>query len=64
MRTANVTRNTLETQITVILNLDGTGLSKLKLTSAADQYPWIRAYRSRWNAWFPNAASAARARFR
>ena len=29
MRTANVTRNTLETQITVILNLDGTGVSKL-----------------------------------
>jgi imidazoleglycerol-phosphate dehydratase len=29
MRTAQVTRNTLETQITVGLNLDGTGLSKL-----------------------------------
>lgn len=29
MRTANVTRNTLETQITVQLNLDGTGLAKL-----------------------------------
>jgi imidazoleglycerol-phosphate dehydratase len=29
MRTAQVTRNTLETQITVSLNLDGTGLSKL-----------------------------------
>lgn len=29
MRTANVTRNTLETQITVSLNLDGTGVSKL-----------------------------------
>ncbi len=29
MRTANVTRNTLETKITVILNLDGTGVSKL-----------------------------------
>ena len=30
----------------------------------ASQYPWIFAYRSRWYAWFPNAASAARARFR
>jgi imidazoleglycerol-phosphate dehydratase len=29
MRTANVTRNTLETQIAVSLNLDGTGVSKL-----------------------------------
>ena len=29
MRTANVTRSTLETQIAVILNLDGTGVSKL-----------------------------------
>ncbi len=29
MRTAHVTRNTLETQITVSLNLDGTGVSKL-----------------------------------
>jgi imidazoleglycerol-phosphate dehydratase len=29
MRTAQVTRNTLETQITVGLNLDGTGISKL-----------------------------------
>ena len=29
MRTAQVTRNTLETQITVNLNLDGTGISKL-----------------------------------
>lgn len=29
MRTANVIRNTLETQITVTLNLDGTGVSKL-----------------------------------
>ncbi len=29
MRTAQVTRNTLETQITVGLNLDGTGVSKL-----------------------------------
>jgi len=29
MRTAQVTRNTLETQITVSLNLDGTGGSKL-----------------------------------
>jgi imidazoleglycerol-phosphate dehydratase len=29
MRTAQVTRNTLETQITVSLNLDGTGLSTL-----------------------------------
>jgi imidazoleglycerol-phosphate dehydratase len=29
MRTAQVTRNTLETQISVSLNLDGTGLSKL-----------------------------------
>ena len=29
MRTAQVTRNTLETQITVDLNLDGTGISKL-----------------------------------
>ena len=29
MRTAQVTRNTLETQITVNLNLDGTGVSKL-----------------------------------
>lgn len=29
MRTANVTRNTLETQITVSINLDGTGVSKL-----------------------------------
>jgi imidazoleglycerol-phosphate dehydratase len=29
MRTANVTRNTLETQITVSLNLDGSGVSKL-----------------------------------
>ena len=29
MRTAQVTRNTLETQITVSLNLDGTGSSKL-----------------------------------
>ena len=29
MRTAQVTRNTLETQITVSLNLDGTGISKL-----------------------------------
>jgi imidazoleglycerol-phosphate dehydratase len=29
MRTAQVTRNTLETQITVSLNLDGTGASKL-----------------------------------
>ena len=29
MRTAQVTRNTLETQITVSLNLDGTGTSKL-----------------------------------
>jgi imidazoleglycerol-phosphate dehydratase len=29
MRTAQVTRNTLETQITVSLNLDGTGVSKL-----------------------------------
>ncbi|MGK2952102.1 MAG: imidazoleglycerol-phosphate dehydratase HisB [Thiobacillus sp.] len=29
MRTAKVTRNTLETQITVSLNLDGTGVSKL-----------------------------------
>jgi imidazoleglycerol-phosphate dehydratase len=29
MRTASVTRNTLETQITVSLNLDGTGVSTL-----------------------------------
>lgn len=29
MRTAQVTRNTLETQIVVSLNLDGTGVSKL-----------------------------------
>ncbi|MDP3419802.1 MAG: imidazoleglycerol-phosphate dehydratase, partial [Thiobacillus sp.] len=29
MRTAQVTRNTLETQITVSLNLDGTGSAKL-----------------------------------
>ncbi len=29
MRTAQVTRNTLETQITVSLNLDGTGAAKL-----------------------------------
>jgi len=29
MRTAQVTRNTLETHITVSLNLDGTGVSKL-----------------------------------
>ena len=29
MRTATVTRNTLETQITVSLNLDGTGVAKL-----------------------------------
>jgi imidazoleglycerol-phosphate dehydratase len=29
MRTAQVTRSTLETQITVSLNLDGTGVSKL-----------------------------------
>ena len=29
MRTAQVTRNTLETRITVSLNLDGTGISKL-----------------------------------
>jgi imidazoleglycerol-phosphate dehydratase len=29
MRTAQVTRNTLETQISVSLNLDGTGVSKL-----------------------------------
>ena len=29
MRTAQVTRNTLETKITVSLNLDGTGVSKL-----------------------------------
>ena len=29
MRTANVTRNTLETQISVTLNLDGTGQAKL-----------------------------------
>jgi imidazoleglycerol-phosphate dehydratase len=29
MRTAQVTRNTLETRITVGLNLDGTGISKL-----------------------------------
>jgi imidazoleglycerol-phosphate dehydratase len=29
MRTAQVTRNTLETQITVSLNLDGSGISKL-----------------------------------
>jgi imidazoleglycerol-phosphate dehydratase len=29
MRTAQVTRNTLETQITVSLNLDGSGVSKL-----------------------------------
>ncbi len=29
MRTAQVTRNTLETQITVSLNLDGTGIAKL-----------------------------------
>jgi imidazoleglycerol-phosphate dehydratase len=29
MRTAQVTRNTLETQISVSLNLDGTGISKL-----------------------------------
>ncbi|MDO9219634.1 MAG: imidazoleglycerol-phosphate dehydratase, partial [Thiobacillus sp.] len=29
MRTATVTRNTLETQITVSLNLDGTGAAKL-----------------------------------
>ncbi|MBW8329439.1 MAG: imidazoleglycerol-phosphate dehydratase HisB [Thiobacillus sp.] len=29
MRTAQVTRNTLETQITVGLNLDGTGIAKL-----------------------------------
>jgi imidazoleglycerol-phosphate dehydratase len=29
MRTASVTRNTLETQITVSLNLDGTGAAKL-----------------------------------
>jgi imidazoleglycerol-phosphate dehydratase len=29
MRTAQVTRNTLETQIAVSLNLDGTGISKL-----------------------------------
>jgi imidazoleglycerol-phosphate dehydratase len=29
MRTASVTRNTLETQISVSLNLDGTGTSKL-----------------------------------
>ena len=28
------------------------------------QKPWSVAYRSRWNAWLPNAASAARARFR
>src|SRR5690349_8204432 len=30
MRQAEVTRNTLETQITVRLNLDGTGVSKLQ----------------------------------
>ena len=29
MRTAQVTRNTLETRITVSLNLDGTGVSRL-----------------------------------
>jgi imidazoleglycerol-phosphate dehydratase len=29
MRTAQVTRNTLETQITVSLNLDGTGIARL-----------------------------------
>ena len=29
MRTATVTRNTLETQITITLNLDGTGVAKL-----------------------------------
>ena len=29
MRTATVARNTLETQITITLNLDGTGVSKL-----------------------------------
>lgn len=29
MRTAQVTRNTLETQVTVSLNLDGTGIAKL-----------------------------------
>ena len=39
MRKAEVSRNTLETQITVAINIDGTGLEKITTESNFNAFP-------------------------